>query len=449
MFSRLQDSFSKIFGALSGKTKISAKDFEVIVQDIKITLLSADMSLKVVKDIIERIKEEAIGQNLIESVKPDQQIIKIVQDVLSEILEDEKQDVKITKTPTIFMMMGLQGSGKTTMTGKVAKYYKDQGKKVLVASVDIYRPAAQKQLEILAESIEVNSLPIIESQKVLQIIKRAHQEAIDGGYDLLIIDTAGRLHIDAELIGELKDIVKLIDVDNKILVVDSLLGQDAINIAMNFQNEVGIDSIALSRIDGDSRGGVAMSIRHITKAPIIFMGTGEKVTDFDLFHAERIAARILGKGDIVTLVEKAKKTVETKDAEKLAKKLKKGTFDMDDLKAQLKSIKKLGGIGGVASMLPGIGNMLSGKSLNENLLDMQIAVINAMTPQERADPIKVLNGSRKRRVAKGAGTIVQEVNKLLRQYEQMLVVIKKMRNMDNSPKAQKSSLQKLLSGELF
>ncbi len=434
MFESLSDNLNKIFTNLRGKGLLSEDDVNSAMREVRVALLEADVALPVAKDFINKVKERAVGAEVVRSVSPGQMVVKIVQDNLEEMLGSDESEINLSATPpAIIMMVGLQGSGKTTSSGKLANFLKlKRGKKVLLVSLDVYRPAAQEQLEVLGKQIAVDSLPIIAGEKPEAITKRAIDAGKMGGYDVIILDTAGRLHIAEELMGELQNVKKLANPVETLLVADSLTGQDAVNIASQFNEKIGLTGIILTRIDGDGRGGAALSMRHVTGCPIKFMGVGEKISEFEPFHPSRIASRILGMGDIVSLVERAAETVETEDVKNLEKKLKKGQFDLNDLAKQFKMMRKMGGIGGIASMIPGIGRMkkqIDESGVDDKFMIRQESIIYSMTKKERRFP-DILNASRKRRIAAGAGVSVQELNRLLKQYKQMATMMKRVSKMD-------------------
>ncbi len=433
MFESLNDSIGKVFSKLKGKGYLAESDINEAMREVRIALLEADVSLSVVKDFITSVKERAVGQEVVKSVSPAQMVIKIVQDALEEMLGSESEELNLKSTPpVVVMMVGLQGSGKTTSTAKIANQLKNkQNKKILMASLDIYRPAAQEQLATLGKQVNIDSLEIISGQKPADITKRALKEAKLGGYDLLFLDTAGRLHIDEELMGELQQVSQIAQPSEILLVADSLTGQDAVNVATQFKEKVAVSGIVLTRIDGDARGGAALSMKAATGCPIKFLGTGEKISEIEPFHPERIASRILGMGDVVSLVEKAAENVDQEEAKKLEKKMKKGTFDYEDLSKQLDTIKKMGGFGGMMSMLPGIGKykkQMDEAGIDESIINRQQAMISSMTKEERQNP-KLMSSSRKKRIAAGSGVSVQELNQLLKQFKQMQTMMKKMSKM--------------------
>ena len=436
MFNNLTKSLNKVFDKISGRRKITEDDLNSAMREIRIALLEADVSLPVVKKFIKDIKEKLVGAEVVKSVSPAQMIIKLVNDELREILggESEGLDLK-AKPPVVVMMVGLQGSGKTTTSAKLAlNLHKKHNKKILLASLDVDRPAAQEQLEVLAKQVDVASLDIVPGQNPIKIAKRAIEEAKKFHYDVLILDTAGRLHIDNKLMEELKQIKEITEPNETLLVADSLTGQDAVNIAKTFKEEIGVTGIVLTRIDGDGRGGSAISMRMTTGCPIKYLGVGEKLEDLEEFHPDRIASRILDMGDIVTLVEKAKEVVDEKEAAKLAKKMQKGRFDFNDLLKQLRTLKKMGGMGSLMKFLPMAGkiqDMAQQRGFDESIISKQEAIILSMTIKERSNP-DLLNSSRKRRIAAGSGTTIQELNSLLKRYKQMNKMMEKIRKMDKS-----------------
>lgn len=433
MFSNLSNKLTGIFSNLKKRGILTETDIDAALREVRIALLEADVALPVVKDFVASLKAKAVGKEIVESVSPGQMVIKLVHDHLVELLGSEHQALNLAASPpVVVMMVGLQGSGKTTSTGKLALRLKSkQGKKMLVASLDIYRPAAQQQLEQVAKRAGVDSLPIITGQAPLDITKRALQEARLGGYDVLLLDTAGRLHIDQELMDELKQVKQLANPLETLLVADSLTGQDAVNIAKSFNETIGVSGIVLTRVDGDGRGGAALSMRAVTGQPIKFIGVGEKIDEFEDFHPSRIAGRILDMGDIVSLVEKAQEAVSQEEAEKMAGKLMQGQFDFNDLLDQLRKMKKMGGFGSMMKMLPGMGKLqgqLENANVDESMLARQEAIILSMTKNERKHP-KLINASRRQRIAKGAGVEVQDVNRLLKQQQQMQDMMKKLKKM--------------------
>lgn len=436
MFSRLGNSLGKVFDKLRGKGYISEEDINVAMREIRLALLEADVSLDIAKSFINTIKEKAVGSEITKSITPGQQIVKIVHDELVALLGSDNQELNLTtQPPAVIMMVGLQGSGKTTSTAKLALRLKQKmHKKVLLASLDTYRPAAQDQLEVLGKQIAIDSVAIIKEQKPLEIAKRALEQAHKESYDVLILDTAGRLHTDAELIEELQKVKKLTQPIETLLVADSLTGQDAVNIAREFNEKVSLTGIILTRIDGDARGGAALSMRQVTGCPIKFMGVGEKPSEFEEFHPDRIASRILDMGDVVSLVERAAEVVNEEDAKNMAAKMQKGSFDMDDLLSQLRTMKKMGGLGKMMNMIPGIGKIkeqMASANIDDKILIRQEAIIQSMTKKERRNP-DMINASRRKRIALGSGTRVEDINKLLKQFMTMNKMMRKFSGM--SPK---------------
>ncbi len=433
MFASLNDRLGGIFTNMRRRGNLTEEDITSVMREVRIALLEADVALPVVKDFTASLKEAALGADIVKSISPANMVIKLVQDHLTELLGSEHQDINLsTASPAVIMMVGLQGSGKTTSTGKLAYRLRDkQKKKVLLASLDVYRPAAQQQLAVVAEKAGVDCLEIVQDQQPIDITARAKEAAAKGNYDVLILDTAGRLHIDTELMDELQQVREMSRPVETLLVADSLTGQDAVNIGKEFHEKIGITGAILTRIDGDGRGGAALSLRHVTGQPIKFMGTGEKITEFELFHPERIASRILDMGDIVSLVEKAAETVDEHEAKAMAKRMQAGQFDFNDLLSQLQNMKKMGGIGSMLSLMPGVGKLkdaISEAGVDESTFKRQEAIILSMTKHERATP-KLLNGSRRKRIAQGSGTSVQEVNKLVKQHQQMEKLMKRMKGM--------------------
>jgi signal recognition particle subunit SRP54 len=395
-----------------------------------VALLEADVALSVVKSFIDGVRERAVGEEVTRSVTPGQMVIKIVNDHLVEALGGGTSELSLAAPPpAAIMMVGLQGSGKTTTTAKIAVHLRDRHRKrALMASLDVRRPAAQQQLKVLGDENNITTLQIVPFETPEMITKRAIEVAKKGGFDLVLLDTAGRLHVDEELMVEAKAIHQLAKPIETLFVADALTGQDAVNVASSFNESLKVTGIVLTRIDGDARGGAALSIRAVTGKPIKLLGTGEKIDALEVFHPDRIASRILGMGDIVTLVEKAQETVEEEEAEELARKLQKGQFDLEDMAKQLRQVRKMGGMGGLLGMLPGVGKVksqLQNANINDKALARQEAIILSMTPSERKNP-KLFNGSRRRRIAVGSGTSVQEVNRVLKQFQEMSRAMKRM-----------------------
>ena len=431
MFDALTDRLTGVFDGLTGRGALSEKDVSAAMREIRVALLEADVALPVVKDFIGKVKEEAVGEAVIKSVTPGQMVIKIVHDALVEMLGGDEDDPKlrIDSPPAVIMMAGLQGSGKTTTTGKLAKRLKEkERKKVILASLDVRRPAAMQQLAILAEQVGVSSLPIIEGQLPVDIAKRALQAAKLQGFDVVILDTAGRTTLDEQMMGEAEDVAKIAKPQETLLVADALTGQDAVETAKRFNGRLPLTGLVLTRMDGDGRGGAALSMRAVTGLPIKFLGVGEKMDGLDLFSAKRIAGRILGRGDIVSLVEKAGEQMDAEKAERMARKMAKGQFDLDDLADQLRQMQQMGGLGGIMGMLPGAKKAkqaMAAANMDEKMFKRQEAIISSMTKKERAKPA-LLNASRRKRIAAGAGVQVSDVNKLMKMHQQMSGMMKKM-----------------------
>ena len=430
MFESLSDRLSGIFEKLTGRGSLSEQDVAAAMREVRRALLEADVALEVVRGFIETVSEKAVGHEVLKSVTPGQQVVKIVHDELVAMLGSDAKPIDLgAKAPVPILLVGLQGSGKTTTCAKIALRLMTRDKrKALMASLDTRRPAAQEQLRVLGEQTGVDTLKIVEGQDPIAIAKRAMKEAKRGGYDVVLLDTAGRLHIDEELMAETADIRDIAKPHETLLVADSLTGQDAVNLARSFDERIGISGIVLTRVEGDGRGGAALSMRAVTGKPIKLIGTGEKLDALEEFHPDRIANRILGMGDVVGLVEKAAETLDAEKAEKIAQKMRKGVFDLDDLSAQFDQMKKLGGIGSVLGMLPGVAKakkQIEDANLDDVFVKRQQAIISSMTAKERRNP-KLLNASRKRRVAGGSGTSVQDINKLVKMHRQMADVMKKM-----------------------
>lgn len=430
MFESLSDRLGKIFSGLTGRGALSQADVEAALREVRRALIEADVSLEVVRAFTEQVGARAVGAEVTRSVTPGQQVVKIVHDELVAVLGEEAVPISLNApAPVPILMVGLQGSGKTTTTGKIAKRLKDrQNKRVLLASLDTRRPAAMEQLKTLGEQIGVDTLEIVPGQSAVEIAKRAIASARTGGYDVVMLDTAGRTHIDEELMAETAEIKAVSNPHEILLVADSLTGQDAVNLARSFDQRVDITGIVLTRVDGDGRGGAALSMRAATGKPIKLIGVGEKMDALEDFHPKRIADRILGMGDIVSLVEKAAETVSAQDAQKMAKKLKKGQFDLNDLMGQLLQMKKMGGVASLMKMMPGMGQMaknLPSDKLDGKMFDRQVAIIQSMTKKEREKP-DLLNASRRKRIAAGAGVEVSEINKLIKMHRQMADMMKKV-----------------------
>ena len=430
MFEGLSEKLSGIFDQLRGRGALSEADVDVALREVRRALLEADVALDVVRSFVDKVRGRAVGANVVKSVTPGQMVVKIVNDVLVETLGSTADPINLDAAPPVaIMMVGLQGAGKTTTTAKIAKRLRDRMKrKVLMASLDVKRPAAQEQLAVLGRQVGIDTLPIVAGQTPVQITRRAEEAARLQGYDVVIYDTAGRTHIDEPLMLEMAEIKAASRPHEILLIADSLTGQDAVNLAKNFDDRVGITGIVLTRTDGDGRGGAALSMRAVTGKPIKLIGTGEKVDDLDDFHPSRIANRILGMGDIVSLVEKAAQTIDAEKAMAIAERMRKGKFDLDDLSEQLAQVEKIGGLGGIMGMLPGmakIKDQMAAANIDEKMIKRQRAIILSMTPEERRNP-DVLKASRKRRIAAGSGTRPEDVNRVLKQHRNMADMMKAM-----------------------
>jgi len=432
MFESLSSRLGEVFERLKKRGALTEADVSEALREVRVALLEADVALPVVKDFIAKVKERAVGQEVIRSITPGQMVVKIVHDVLIDTLGQAEEINLIATPPVPVLMVGLQGSGKTTTSGKIALRLRTKDrKKVLLASLDVYRPAAQQQLEILAKQADVGSLPIILGEKPVAIAKRAMDVGRREGYDVVILDTAGRLHIDEELMAEVAAVRDAVNPAETLLVVDAMTGQDAVNVAREFNEKVGVTGMVLTRVDGDARGGAALSMRAITGRPIKFLGAGEKLDALEVFHPDRVSGRILGMGDVVSLVEKAMENFEHDEAEKLAAKMAKGKFDLEDMASQFRQMKKMGDLKGVLGMLPGMGKMkqqIDNANIDPRMINRQEGIILSMTVAERKNP-DLIKASRKRRIAAGAGVSVQDVNKLLKNYQQMADVMKKVSKM--------------------
>lgn len=424
-FENLSDKLAAAFKKLRSKGKLSEADVKSAMREVRLALLEADVNYKVAKDFTNTLVERCIGEKVMESLTPAQMVIKIVRDELTALMGGEQARLKTAnRIPTVIMMCGLQGSGKTTHSAKLAKKLKAEGHRPLLVACDIYRPAAIEQLKVVGQAAGV---PVFEqgTEKPEKIAKEAIRHARDYGHDYVILDTAGRLHIDDDLMAELKRITETVEVNNILLVIDSMIGQDAVNVAKAFNDLLEIDGVILTKLDGDTRGGAALSVRAVTGKPILYSGTGEKLDDLEEFHPDRMASRILGMGDMLSLIEKAEQELDQKEAERTAQRLAENKFDLNDLLAQFAQIKKMGSVKSIMSMLPGVGQKLRDVEIDERQFDRIEAIIKSMTPKERAKP-ELLNASRKRRVAAGSGMKVEDINRLLTQYEQMKKMMRQM-----------------------
>lgn len=430
-FDSLSDKLQNIFKKLRGKGRLNEDDVKAAMKEDKMALLEADVNFKVVKQFVNSVTERAIGQDVMQSLTPGQMVIKIVNEEMVSLMGSETTEIAFRKDgkPTVIMMVGLQGAGKTTTTAKIAGKLKEKGKRPLLVACDVYRPAAIKQLQINGEKQEVPVFDMGENNKPVDIAKAAIAHAEKNGNKVVIIDTAGRLHVDEDMMNELKDIKEAVDVFQTLLVVDAMTGQDAVNVASTFNDLIGIDGVILTKLDGDTRGGAALSIKAVTGKPILYVGMGEKLSDLEQFYPDRMASRILGMGDVLTLIEKAQANIDEEKAKEMERKLKKSEFDFNDYLESFKQVKKLGGLGGVMSMMPGMGNMKGAMdNVDEKQIDRIEAIILSMTPAERSNP-KILNPSRKNRIAKGAGVDIAEVNRLVKQQEQMKKMMKQLPGM--------------------
>lgn len=424
-FDNLSDKLSGVFKRLRSKGKLSEADVKTAMREVRLALLEADVNYKVAKDFTNAVTEKCIGENVMESLTAPQTVVKIVKEELTALMGSEQARLKISnKIPTVIMMCGLQGSGKTTHSAKLAKYLKAQGHRPLLVACDIYRPAAIEQLKVVGKAVDT---PVFEmgTEKPEKTAVKAVAHARDYGYDFVILDTAGRLHIDDELMAELKRITEAVEVNDILLVIDSMVGQDAVNIAKAFNDILEIDGVILTKLDGDTRGGAALSVRAVTGKPIMFTGVGEKLDELDEFHPDRMASRILGMGDVLSLIERVESEMDQKKAEEAARKLEENRFDMNDLLEQFRQIKKMGSLKSILSMLPGMDKQLRDVDIDDRQLLRIEAIIKSMTKKEREKP-DIINASRRRRIAAGSGMRVEDVNKLLRQYEQMKKMFKQM-----------------------
>ncbi len=437
-FEGLSSRLQEITRKLKGKARITESDLKEVLREVKFALLDADVNYKIVKDFVKVIEEKALGQDVLKSLTPGQQVIKIVKDELVELLGGESSKINFTSNPpTIIMLVGLQGSGKTTTAGKLANLIRKQGKNPLLVACDVYRPAAIKQLQVVGKQLNVPVYANEQSKDVVMIAKQAINVAMSKLNDVIILDTAGRLHIDEELMQELKNLKSSVKPHEILLVVDSMTGQDAVNVAESFNSNLGIDGVVLTKLDGDTRGGAALSVKKVTGKPIKFAATGEKLSDIEEFHPDRMASRILGMGDVLSIIEKAEETFDEEEALKMEKKLRKQKFDLEDYLAQLRQVKKMGSFSSILKMLPGMGN-LKNIQIDDKEFDKVEAMICSMTLEERRNP-KILNGSRRLRIAKGSGTTVQDINKFINSFEMTQKMMKKLTN-------NKGAMKKMMRG---
>ena len=446
-FEGLSDKLSAVFKKLKNKGKLTESDVKAAMREVRLALLEADVNYKVAKDFVAKVSERAVGAEVLESLTPAQQVIKIVNEELTVLMGESNARINYSsKIPTVIMMVGLQGSGKTTHSGKLALHFKKMGKRPLLVACDVYRPAAIDQLKVVGSQIDV---PVFEMGQIdpCEIAKKAIAHAKDYGNDIVILDTAGRLHIDTELMDELLRLKEQFHPEEILLVIDSMTGQDAVNVAQSFNEKLGITGVILTKLDGDTRGGAALSVRAVTGAPIKFTGTGEKLTDLEPFYPDRMASRILGMGDVLTLIEKAEEQLDAKKAEEMAKKLGENSFDMNDLLEQMKQVRKMGSLSQIVSMLPGAKKKLSDEEAEqgEKQLVRTEAIINSMTKKERAKP-SIISDQRKKRIAAGSGTKVEDVNRLLKQFEQMQKMMKQLSGNGKQGKKMRQMLSQMQSG---
>ena len=433
MFDGLTDRLSEIFDSLKKQGALKERDVEAAMREVRVALLEADVALSFVKDFIEEVRKEAVGQEVLRSVTPGQMVIKIVHDHLVKLLGPDESAINLANNPpSAILMVGLQGSGKTTTTAKLGRHFRNRDKKkTLMVSLDVYRPAAQQQLKVLGEQTEIPTLEPVMGEMPVAIAKRAMDTGRKEGFDVVLLDTAGRVTLDKEMMAEVAAVRDAVQPTEVLLVADAMTGQDAVKTAKAFHDKAGVTGIVLTRVDGDSRGGAALSMRAVTGCPIKFMGVGEKVEDLEAFHAERLAGRIFGMGDVVGLVEKASDLVDQEEADKLAKKMLKGQFTLEDMAEQLKQIRKMGDIEGIMAMMPGVAkvkNQIASQGIDDTMIKRQEAIILSMTPQERRNA-NIIKASRRKRIAAGSGTSVQEVNKVLKQHKQMSAMMKKVGKM--------------------
>ena len=439
-FESLSDKLQNVFRNLRGKGRLSEADVKASLKEVKMALLEADVSFKVVKQFIKSVEERAIGADVMNSLTPGQQVVKIVHEELIALMGSETTELKLKSAGdvTVLMMMGLQGVGKTTTAAKLAGKLKAKGRKVLLVACDVYRPAAIKQLQVNGEKQGVEVFTMGENQKPVNIAKGAYEYAKKNGFNVVILDTAGRLHVDEDMMEELQEIKANLTIDQSLLTVDAMTGQDAVNVASVFNEKIGIDGVILTKLDGDTRGGAALSVKAVTGKPILYIGMGEKLSDLEQFYPDRMASRILGMGDVLTLIEKAQETVDEEKAKAMTQKLKKAQFDFEDYLESMNQMRKMGGLNAVLSMMPGLGGQMKGieNAIDEKKMAQTEAIILSMTPKERTNP-EILNPSRKHRIARGAGVDIAEVNRLVKQFEQMRKMMKQMPGMMGGKRGKK------------
>ena len=446
MFENLSDRLERSFKILKGEGKITEINVAETLKDVRKALLDADVNYKVAKTFTDTVKQKAMGMNVLTAVKPSQLMVKIVHDELAELMGGKAVELKLEGRPAIILMSGLQGSGKTTFSGKLANMLKQkQHKNPLLVACDVYRPAAIQQLHVVGESVGVDVYSEPDNKNVVEIAQNAIREAKQKNYNVVIIDTAGRLAVDEEMMNEIATLKEAVQPDETLFVVDSMTGQDAVNTAKEFNDRLDFDGVVLTKLDGDTRGGAALSIRTVVTKPIKFVGTGEKMEAIDVFHPERMADRILGMGDIVSLVERAQQQFDEEEAKRLEKKIRKNKFDFDDFMGQIQQIKKMGNIKDLASMIPGVGKALKDVDIDDNAFKGIEAIINSMTPKERANP-DIINQSRRLRIAKGSGTKIEEVNRLMKQFDQTRKVMRMVTGAGSSKMAQMAAAMKMRGG---
>ncbi len=446
MFENLSERLERSFKILKGEGKITEINVAETLKDVRRALLDADVNYKVAKNFTDTVKQKALGMNVLTAIKPSQLMVKIVHDELTELMGGKAVELKLESRPAIILMSGLQGSGKTTFTGKLANLLKTrQHKKPLLVACDVYRPAAIEQLKVVAQTVGVDVYTEDGNKNVVEIAQHAIRKAKQEDYNVVIIDTAGRLAIDEEMMNEIANLKQAVNPDETLFVVDSMTGQDAVNTAKEFNDRLDFDGVVLTKLDGDTRGGAALSIRTVVTKPIKFVGTGEKMDAIDVFHPERMADRILGMGDVVSLVERAQMQFDEEEAKKLEKKIRKNKFDFDDFMGQIQQIKKMGSIKDLASMIPGVGKQIKDLDIDDNAFKSIEAIINSMTPKERANP-DIINQSRRLRIAKGSGTKIDEVNRLMKQFDQTKKMMKMVSGMGSSKMAQMAAAMKMKGG---
>ena len=449
MFENLSERLERSFKILKGEGKITEINVAETLKDVRRALLDADVNYKVAKQFTDTVKQKAMGMNVLTAVKPSQLMVKIVHDELTELMGGKASELKLEGRPAIILMSGLQGSGKTTFTGKLAKMLKErQHKNPLLVACDVYRPAAIEQLKVVAQTVGVDVYTEEGNKNVVEIALNAIRKAKQESYNVVIVDTAGRLAVDEEMMNEISNLKQAINPDETLFVVDSMTGQDAVNTAKEFNDRLDFDGVVLTKLDGDTRGGAALSIRTVVTKPIKFVGTGEKMEAIDVFHPERMADRILGMGDVVSLVERAQQQFDEEEAKRLEKKIRKNKFDFDDFMGQIQQIKKMGNIKDLAAMIPGVGKQIKDLDIDDNAFKGIEAIINSMTPKERQNP-DIINQSRKLRIARGSGTKLEDVNRLLKQFDQTRKMMKMVSGMGSSRMAQMAAAMKMKGGKPF